>query len=286
MRRSKGHLSGRRLVSLLLVLVFCVSCLSFESFAGQEDPVPAYRFEDGTQAIIEAVQNAGGHLPAEVSGDYASRRKNALPETPLTTRMLEVYSTYFFFNGLYAGSMATLNGMYLGYSSDGGNSWNAYPGLINYWSSVTVSGLTPDTDYIVRLITSRGAFINDYKIHTGKAETPVKSVKVQAVRLKKHRVRNRTPYLGLLLSGYHTEYTYKIKVTVTMRKKPGTPGIFINGVWVGGNKRKYSKTFPTLYRTLTSPRGKGYTVSVYSAVDTSGTYCGYSPLWQKTKRVR
>ena len=284
MKRKPGRLHVRQLISLILVLAFTVSCLSFETFAETGDPVPAYRYQDGTQAVIDSLEDAGGELAEPANGEYVAPQEISLPATPLTTRLLEVYSTYFFFNGLYAGSMATLNGMYLSCSPDGGKTWSS-PVKVNYWEQKTFTGLTADKDYLVRIQTPSGAVVGTYKIHTGKPTTPVKSVSAKAVNVRKHRVRNRTPYLGLPLSGYHYEYTYKIKITVNMKKKPGTPGIFVNGIWMKGNKKKYTKTLSGTYRSLTNPHRLKFTVTVYSAVDASNSYGGYSPLWQKTKRL-
>ena len=286
MKRNRKHMNGKRLISLLLVLAFAVSCLSFEAFAEAGDPIPAYKLENGTEIDVRAIEEVKGKLPVDATGEYPANTRSELPGV-LTSRLLEVYSTYLFFNPMYLSNYyAAFNGVILLYSSNGGSTWNYYPEVIPYWKIVTVTGLNPNTDYLIQLSNPSYQNLGLYKVHTGAADTPIKSIQVKAVNVRKHRVRNRTYWYGFLLPGYHTEYTWRVRVTVKMRRRPGAPGIYINGVWVGGNRKKYSKVMPTRYRTTNKPKRCGrYTVSVYSAFDGNG-YGGFSPLVQKSKKIR
>jgi hypothetical protein len=130
-----------------------------------------------------------------------------------------------------------------------------------------------------------GPVLNTATIKTGKAnKLKVKSIKVKAVKVKRHKVRHYGYYTGVYL---YTEkfYTCKFKVTIKLKKKPGTKGIMVNGRYLKGNKKKYTTTFTPYpnYYTKKPPKGlKKYKVSVCSVQNKS--YGGYSP--SKTKKVK
>ena len=79
-----------------------------------------------------------------------------------------------------------------------------------------------------------------------------------------------------------------VKVTVKLKKKPGTGGLFVNGRWLAGNKKTYTTTFKGLYPhniSVKKPRGRvRYTVTVRSGQDAS--YKGYSPSISKRMKLK
>ena len=79
-----------------------------------------------------------------------------------------------------------------------------------------------------------------------------------------------------------TFYTYKVKVTVNLKKKPGTKGMWINGKYKKGNKKKYTATFGT-YTSYKNPRKLKFGLVLASYQNSS--YGGYSPLYKKKKKL-
>lgn len=171
-------------------------------------------------------------------------------------------------------------------------------GPMNYYQNAQIGGLTPDSNYSVNLYYGKvvpyngvnyfltgkdnGRAINAGSFRTGKAKLPkIKSIKVKAVKVKARKAGVYGWYTGYYF-GKVKYYTYKIKVTVKFKKKPGTPGIYLNGVYRKGNKKTYSKTFGT-YAAYSRPRGKKFVVTLYSSQNPS--YGGYSPLYSKKKKV-
>ena len=69
-------------------------------------------------------------------------------------------------------------------------------------------------------------------------------------------------------------------MTVKLKKKPGTAGIYIGTKRLRGNKKTYSTTFTQSGKL----KGKKLKVAVYSYQ--SKTYGGYSPVKRKTAKVR
>ena len=130
-----------------------------------------------------------------------------------------------------------------------------------------------------------GPVLNTTTIKTGSDTKPaVKSITAKAVNVRYHAVRHYGQYTGVYL---YTEkfYTCKIRVTVKLKKKPGTAGMFINGKWVKGNKKTYTKTFspyPNYY--FSHPRGSGkFTVTLRTGQ--SKKWGGYSPTVSRTKKL-
>ena len=79
-------------------------------------------------------------------------------------------------------------------------------------------------------------------------------------------------------------YTYKLKVTVKLKKKPGTKGIWINGKFVKGNKKKYTVTLPGSSYSAKKPKGKKFKVGICSYQGKS--FGGLSPLYQKKLKIK
>ena len=300
MRKNGTRMQIRRLMTLLLAMMVTVSSMSLGAFAGNTEPTQRYQInEDGSQTLLPMEPIPGGRLDLEAlmsacNEEFESEEEEMPAAEPLYSKVFQVYSTYFDYNPMNmwsAFSFSNYTGFYLDYKPSGAAKWvrcyNRYGYALSAYSNYSFGGLKPNTNYQIRLVDEDdGRKFWSTTFHSGMASKPsVKSVKVKAIKLKRHRRRNRTPYLGLPLRGYHYVYSYKIKVTVKLKKKPGTKGIFINGEWVKGNKKKYSITFPRKgkYSNLKSPRRKKFTVYAYSGF--SKDYGGYSPLYKKTKRV-
>ena len=119
------------------------------------------------------------------------------------------------------------------------------------------------------------------KVKTGKAKPPkVKSVKITKAKTIKQR-RYTIYYIGgtPVYSPYYAYYT-TFKVTVRLKKKPGTAGIYIGTKRLKGNKKKYSTTFTQSGKL----KGKVLKVAIYSYQ--SKTYGGFSPVKRRKARVR
>ena len=234
---------------------------------------------------------------------------NNITARPTYKGRFEVYSKYFNYYPYNIGMQNTDGDLYMEYKTSKAKTWkrSGYmrSNLIELLPTqgFAISGLKPKKTYKTRI--RYGTFVTyskDYagdgkqyffggptlkttKIKTGAAKKPpIRSVRAQAVNVKYHKVRHYGKYTGVYL---YTEkfYTCKIKVTITMKKKPGTKGLFVNDRWLKGNKKVYTTTFspyPNYY--FKHPRGSGkFTVSVRSGQ--SKKWGGYSPTWSKTKRL-
>ena len=300
MNRERKNPGCRRIVSLLLALVIAITCIPFSVFAAKAG-------EDETVTERNAVKSvetnvALNEMQLGIDETDPATGRQPLPKASLGLQPFQVYSTYFDFAPInltpYFYS-AWVNYCFLELSSNNFATYtryrNQYGSPFAYYSNqCSITGLTPNTDYQIRLRATdssgsvkNGKVFYQITVHTGMPDIQVKSVKLKAVKVKKHKERMRTPYLGLPLRGFWVYYTYKLKVTVKLKKAPGTPGIFINGVWAGGNKKSYTVTFPTtlVWNSKKSPKRRaGLTVAVYSGFDTN--WGGYSPLWQKYMKAK
>ena len=250
---------------------------------------------------------------------------NLITDRPTYKGSFTVYNTYF---DIYPFQMSafgyTAPELYLEYSGDGGKTWkrSGYmkQNLIEVASSQSyrISGLQPNTTYKTRLRYGEyvtysksydgdgkeyffgGPVLNSTTITTGAAKKPsIKSVtaKATSVKFHKNRVAGHYEWVGnsLIWIGSYTEkfYTCKIKVTVKLKKKPGTKGLWITlhdgfgqTKWVKGNKKTYTATFkPYPNYFAKKPRGHyKYTVTIQSGQ--SKNWGGYSPAWSKTKKLK
>lgn len=221
----------------------------------------------------------------------------------------EVYPTYFNYypftmvNNNYGWMLGRPAKLYMEYSADGVNWTRTGYMQYNYIQLATsqgycIGGLQPNTIYMTRIWygDDKGNQISPVRstgaVRTGMPFAPsVKKWTAKAVKVKYHRVRHAGyyNYVGgsLFWHGPWTErfYTYKVKVTVQLKQKPGTTGIFINGVWCPGNKKKYTATFsPYPNYSAKHPRGRiKWNINVYSGWDPN--YGGYSPMKSKKKKL-
>lgn len=92
-----------------------------------------------------------------------------------------------------------------------------------------------------------GPFSNEVTVKTGKAAKPkIKSVTVKAIKVKKIKlIRHAYWDINGKWIPYKESYTWttKYKVTVKLKKKPGTAGLCIGNKRIKGNKKTYSATF-------------------------------------------
>lgn len=182
-----------------------------------------------------------------------------------------------------------------------GGKWSNNYGPVNYGSSGKKGKLKANTWYYVRghfgktvkyngktyLFTGKnvGQMSGAVKIKTGKAKKPaVKSVKITKAKQFK-RNYSYTTWIYSYGYGYPIHHTYtqwytSFKVTVTLKKKPGTAGIYIGTKRLKGNKKKYTAKFTVTGKQI----GKKLKVAVYSYQN--ATYKGYSPTCYKKAKVR
>ena len=237
-------------------------------------------------------------------------------DTPVNNAsQVETYAKYLFYapNRTYYRNDYD-SGLYVDIKKVGAKSWTSYGPIT---STRQIKGLKPSTKYQIRayygkIVTFGGKsyFINGREnnkfktvtVKTGKKKLPIKKVTVKAVNVKKHVHKRYGPYTGLYL-GKETWYTYRLKVTVKMKKKPGVKGIYINGKKVKGNKKTYSVKFAktnTIFNgkhvvkrykkwwkqddTYKLPRKSKYKVLIYSY--SNKTYKAYSPIQKRTKRIK
>ena len=223
-------------------------------------------------------------------------------------RFYYVYSRYLEFYPFSIGGGNQGGKLFMEYSNNGGKSWQRSGYMqanmieLAIQQGYRINGLVPNKVYKTRLrygeyVTYSTDYLGDGKSHffggpvrnistvkTGKAKKPkIKSVKVKAVKVKRHKVRHYGYYTGVYL---YTEkyYTYKLKVTVKLKKKPKAAGLWINGKFVKGNKKKYTATLPGSSYSTKKPKGKKFKVGICSYNGTS--YGGFSPLYQKKKKIK
>lgn len=239
---------------------------------------------------------------------------NKISDTPSYGGEFVVYDTYF---DIYPFASMFSSSVYLEYSADDGATWNrtdimkANAIQLAIQQSYRIEGLQPNTVYRNRLrcgeyITYSKEMLGDGNayffggppletttIRTGAAYAPwIKSVAIKAVKVKHRRVKHYGYYTGVYL---YTEkyYTCKLRVTVKLKQKPGTNGMWITlndllgqRVFVSGNKKKYTATFtPYPNYFAKNPRGHyRYSVTIQSGQDVN--WGGFSPAATRTRKLR
>ena len=224
-----------------------------------------------------------------------------------------VYSTYFNYYPFRGGNMSAVSAvfrakysLYMEYSTNG-KTWkrsgrmqgNLVQSL--YSQGYRIGGLKPNTKYKTRIYygDDYGKRLSPYRntgtIKTGQKSRPViKKVTAKAVNVKYHKTTRSGYWYWTGYSYIWTRpvkmkyYTYNVKVTVELKKKPGTGGIWVNGRWLKGNKKKYTTTFKLVHpwnMSVKKPKGNvKYTVSVQTGQAKS--YGGYSPTWKKKLKLK
>lgn len=271
----KKHTSRRRLITVLLAFVLVFSCLPFMT-------------------------------------DKANA-ETTLPQ-PNYNGVFKVYPTYFTYapfgvgdlNNPWAWTRFHSPKLYMEYSTDGVH-WkrsgymqcNSVSGPLA--AKYRIGGLRPNTKYRTRIYygDDSGSPVSPYRttttIVTGRNNRPaIRSVTAKAVNVRYHRTYRPGYYYW---TGYHyvwirggimKYYTYNVKVTVRLKKKPSTAGVWINGRWLRGDRTYYTTTFKIASpynMSVKRPRGNiKYTVTVQSGRNKS--YGGYSPAWKKTMKLK
>ena len=192
--------------------------------------------------------------------------------------------------------------LYMQYRVRGGK-WKMAGPMSGYTAqSYKLSGLRPNTVYQVRTFYGLGSKSNGtfrsglatgrtsavVTLKTGKNKKPrIKSMKVKAFKVKKHKESYWSYYWGILRYHKVKYYTCKVKVTVKMRKKTGARYVYlsdgIKGKYAKGNKKKYKAIFGP-YTTAKKPTKYKFTLYMLSLQNKN--YGGYSPILKKTKKVR
>ena len=274
-------------------------------------------YETGYHTIVLSLSNG-------TNAGIVGRTKmvsNTISERPTSNGVFDVYSSYFNYYpyGSFGNSAGTL---YMEYSANGGKTWQR-SGYMKYNLITTasaqgykISGLREKTTYRTRIrygeyVTYEtdaggdgrsyffgGPVLNTTTIRTGSSTKPkIKSVTLKATKVKYHKLR--WPGYYNVVGGsvfWHSSYverfyTAKVKVTVTLKKKPGTNGVFISLLgqtkWKKGNKKKYTVTFtPTYNYWVKNPHSGKYKLTVQVCSGQSKDWGGFSPVVSKNKKVR
>ena len=246
---------------------------------------------------------------------------NKITATPTYNGVFDVYHDYFNYYPYDMGMNNQSGDLYMEYSSDNGNTWkrSGYmrANMIKLYiqQAYSISGLSPNTTYLTRIrygsfVTYSESVLGDGKsyffggpvlntttIKTGAATAPtIKSVTIKSTKVKRHKVRHAGYYNVVGGSVFwhkaYTErfYTCNLKVTVKLKAKPGTNGMWIScggqTKFVAGNKKKYVATF-TPYPNYFAKKPKGhyrYTATIRSGQ--SSTWGGFSPSVNVTKKLK
>ena len=265
--------------------------------------------------VLEVKVNGTTNVGLSLAQRYVP--SNTITDKPTYKGVFEVYSKKL---NIYPYNMAGANSsmkLFLEYSSNGGKTWkrSGYmeKNLITLAidQGFTIKGLKANKKYKTRLrygefVTYDTDYFGDGNSYffggpalgtgtkkTGKAQKPpIRSVKIKAIKVKfhKHRVPGHYEWVGnsLIWCKAYTEkyYTCKYKVIVKLKKKPGTKGIWVNGKFLKGNKKKYSVKFTPYpnYFVKKPPKGlKKVTVKIRTYQNKK--YYGFSPTYKKKKRI-
>lgn len=235
---------------------------------------------------------------------------NTITARPTYNGVFEVYSNYLNYYPYNMAFANTAGDLYMEYSANKGKTWQRSGYMranmiqLAIEQGYKISGLKAKKKYKTRIrygvnVTYSkdfggdgksyffgGPVLNTTTIKTGAAKKPkIRSVTAEAVNVKYHQIKHYGKYTGVYL---YTErfYTCKIKVTVRLKSKPGTKGMWLNGKWIKGNKKVYTKVFspyPNYY--VKSPGSGRYKYQVTVRSGQSAKWGGYSPIWSANKRI-
>ena len=282
-------------------------------------------FSTGYHTVVLGVgtRDSAGRLQYAdyITGYYMVTNK--ITDQPTYNGRFEVYSTYFNYYPFNIGWANRAGKLYMEYSSDGGKTWSRSGYMtaggikLATEEGFEISGLKAKTKYKTRIRYGEyvtystkyegdgksyffgGPVLNTTTIRTGAATRPaVKSLTVKATKIKYHK--NKVPghyeWAGtsLIWIGSFTEkyYTCNLKVTVKLKRKPGTRGMWITlhdgfgqTKWVAGNKTTYTATFkPYPNYFAKKPRGR-YKYAITLRTGQSKNWGGYSPAYKRTKKL-
>lgn len=246
-----------------------------------------------------AAQDSGSDAaPALTGGTMTTQDTYALSVTPSNAKSkYEVYSTYLFYSTGLDSNLINYN-LYMEICRVG-KDWSTARTVYfsSYLSTYTIKSLKASKKYKVRLyyattryyygqsITLRGPYSKTITFKTGTKKKPaVKSVSVRTVSYKKHWQRVYGYYTGLYL-GKRAYWTYKIRTSVTLKKKPAGKYVIVNGKRFKAKKGKRTYTYTTKkYSSYYNPKKSKWKVTVYSA--RNKTWKGYSKYYQKRFKIR
>lgn len=183
-----------------------------------------------------------------------------------------------------------------------GNKWGGFFGPFTSYSGKKISNfegktkLKPNTEYKIRVVYYKntkyggksypffGPVSNIVTFKTGKSKAPsIKSISAKCVSQKKKNLYSpgRWDAGGVWHPPYHgTTWETKFKVTVKLKKKPGTKGVYIAGKKVKGNKKTYKVTITSSGKL----KGKKIKVGVCSYNDNK--VIAYSPEVKKSVKIK
>ena len=300
------------------VNVFVDTTPLYQPFAliSLETTIDMSNFDTGYHTVSLAIaQKSDTSTLIDFVGKQYMRSNNITEKPNYSGKFRYVYSKHFqFYPFSLTGNLGSYN-LYMEYSKNGGKTWKRTgymkANAIKLYTDqgYKISGLSPNKTYKTRLRYGQyvkystdyagdgksyffgGPVRNTATIKTGVSKKPrIKSIKVKGIKVKrhKHKVAGHYEWVGnsLIWIGPYTEkyYTYKLKVTVKLKKKPGATGLWINGKFVKGNKKKYTVTLPGSSYSAKKPKGKKYTVKIRSYKGKS--YGGYSPMYTKKKKIK
>lgn len=257
--------------------------------------------------------------------DAVTKVPRNITEIPDYAGVFDVYSGYFNYYPFDFGcnmSYPSGSSLYMEYKADGNKTWkrsgymkaNAIKLYIE--QGYAIKGLKSNKTYKTRLVYGgyytysssiggddkeyffKGPAFKSKTIKTGKSRKPsVKSVTAKAVNVKYHKVRHPGGYYWsgnvLLYQNAWTErfYTCNVKVTVRLKQKPGTKGIFLscsrtttNTKWLKGNKKTYTATF-TPYPDYYAKKPNKYKLQISVCSGQNKSWGGRSPMYKKTKKI-
>lgn len=266
--------------------------------------------------------NSDGNL--DYVWDSVTKLPTRITEKPNYKGVFDVYSKYFNFYPFDFGSnMSYPSGcaLYMEYSSNGGKTWKRTGAMkanaieLYIQQGYKISGLKSNKTYKTRLVYGgyityssnyggddksyffKGPAFQTTTIKTGRKSKPsVRSITAKAVNVKYHKVRHSGGYYWsgnvLLYQNPWTEkfYTCNVKVTVRLKKKPGTKGIFLScsnmttdEKWLKGNKKTYTAKF-TPYPNYYGKHPTKYTLKISVRSGQSKSWGGRSPAYTIKKK--
>lgn len=226
-----------------------------------------------------------------ISTSYSCSYRVGIISAPSAKGSLAIYHNYLDYMSPVDYNLINYK-LFIEYSRNG-KTWKTY-GPMNYIQTYKLKGLKANRKYYVR--SYYGVYLNGEwftskeegltkwigTYRTGVAKRPaVKSIQVKAYKVKKKTQRVYGYYTGLYL-GKRKYYKYKLKIIVTLKKKPGNK-IWINGKKFKGNKKKYTVNLGT-FTSYSKPKGKKYKVAMYTY--RSAAWGGYSPMYKKSIRIK
>lgn len=236
-----------------------------------------------------------------------------ITDKPNYNGVFDVYSKYFFYYPYNIAGGNTGYDLYIEYKKKGSKKWKRKGAMrknmikLATEQGYTFKGLTPNRKYNTRIRFGQTETNSEGKsklilgpvkktttFKTGqKKKVKIKNISVKAVNVKYHKVRH--PGYWNYINGMafwhapYTEkfYTYKIKVTVKLKKKPKAKGLWLNGRYLKGNKKKYTTKFTPYpnYSSKRPPKGfKKFKMAISSYQHKK--YGGFAPLLKTKRKVR